>query len=147
MPDLPRLYRWLLKLYPAGFREEYQTPMERQFRDEYREAEGLAARTRLWLNTLRDVAASAPPEIAREVSRDLRYSIRVYRGRSLSVLFAVAALGLAIGASTAVFSVINALLLRGLPFRDPGSLVELRTSPVPPLEGRSAFTAWQARSR
>jgi hypothetical protein len=66
MPDLPRLYRWLLKLYPAGFREEYQTPMERQFRDEYREAEGPAARTRLWLNTLRDVAASAPPEIARE---------------------------------------------------------------------------------
>lgn len=47
---------------------------------------------------------------------------------------------------TTLFSVINALLLRGLPFRDPGSLVELRTSPVPPLEGRSAFTAWQARS-
>ena len=50
-----------------------------------------------------------------ELKIDLKHGLRVYRRRSLSAVLAVAALGLAIGASTGVFSVLNALLLRNLP--------------------------------
>ena len=40
-------------------------------------------------------------------------------------IVAVLILGLGIGANTAVFSIINGLMLRTLPVRDPGQLVEL----------------------
>ncbi len=118
-----RLYRLLLKLYPARFREEFAAPLERQFSDEYREARGAGARARLWLRTLADMAATVPAELGREVGQDLRYALRMYWRRSLATVLALAALALAIGTSTGVFSVVNALLLRGLPFRAPERLV------------------------
>ena len=34
-----KLYRFLLRLYPARFREEYGGPLEQQFRDDYRESD------------------------------------------------------------------------------------------------------------
>jgi predicted permease len=142
MVDPDKLYRLLTRFYPARFREEYRGPMVRQFRDECRDAQDWRARTRLWLRTIGDLATSLPAEIVRELSQDLRYSLRLYRSRSFSAALAVAALGLAIGASTGVFSVLNALLLRGLPFSDPARLVELRRPPVDPLKGRGAFTEW-----
>ena len=37
MPDPQRIYRWLLNLHPARFREEFGEPLERQFREEYGE--------------------------------------------------------------------------------------------------------------
>jgi len=111
-------YRLLLKLYPARFREEFAAPLERQFSDEYREARGVGERTRLWVRTLADMAATIPAELGRELGQDLRYAGRVYRRRSLATVLA-----LAIGASTGVFSVVNALLLRSLPFRAPEQLV------------------------
>jgi predicted permease len=147
MPDPTKLYRWLLKVYPARFREEYEAPMERQFRDEYREARGFVDRLRLWQRVVLDVTTAAPREGARELMQDLSYSFRLYRARSVSAVFAVAALGLAIGTSTAIFSVLNALLLRSLPFSDPARLVELRGSPVGAANGRAAFAEWSRRNR
>jgi hypothetical protein len=41
-----RIYRWLLKLYPATFRETYGGPLARQFEDDYAEAHGLLGRIR-----------------------------------------------------------------------------------------------------
>jgi hypothetical protein len=55
--DPIRCYRFLLKLYPARFREEFAAPLERQFSDEYREAHGAAQRALFWLRTLTDWAA------------------------------------------------------------------------------------------
>src|SRR5262249_58308 len=146
MHDPAKRYRWLLKMYPARFREEYETPMERQFLDEYRDARNRVDRLRLWMRELRDSATVIPREFVRELRQDLRFSLRVYRNRSLIVGLAVLALGLAIGASTAVFSVLNALLLRSLPFSNAANLVELSSSPVTALSGRVAFTDWQGRS-
>src|ERR1700742_1913698 len=50
---------------------------------------------------------------------DLRYGFRGMRRNAGSTVFAILIIGLGIGGASTVFSVINALLLRPLPFRDP----------------------------
>jgi predicted permease len=57
------------------------------------------------------------------VVRDLQYGFRGMRRNAGSTLFAILIAGLGIGGASTVFSVVNALLLRPLPFRDPGQLV------------------------
>jgi predicted permease len=57
------------------------------------------------------------------LARDLRYGFRGMRRNAGSTLFAILIVGLGIGGASTVFSVVNALLLRPLPFRDPGQLV------------------------
>ena len=139
-----RLYTLLLKLYPARFREEYGSPMESLFRDEYREADGIRARIRLWLRALSDLALSIPQELLRELWLDLKHSIRIYAKRPLTTALAIIALGLAIGASTGVFSVLNALLLSSLPFSNPDQLVEVPSKTA--ISGRADFNRWQISS-
>ena len=142
MADPKRIYRFLLKLYPARFREEYETPLERQFADEYREARGLWARALFWLRAISDLAVSIPNELVRELRQDLVYASRVYRRRSRVTVLALTALALAIGATTGVFSVVNALLIRSLPFHDPERLVETRNY----QQGRSGLRDWRGAS-
>ena len=55
--------------------------------------------------------------------QDLRYTFRTLRRDAGFATFAILIVGLGIGASTTVFSVVNTLLLRPLPFRDPSRLV------------------------
>jgi predicted permease len=55
--------------------------------------------------------------------QDLRYTFRTLRSDAGFTTFAILIVGLGIGASTTVFSVVNALLIRPLPFSDPSSLV------------------------
>ncbi len=57
--------------------------------------------------------------------QDLRYAARSYRKTPVFTLVALVTLTLAIGANTAIFSLLNALVLRDLPVRDPGTLVQL----------------------
>ena len=62
--------------------------------------------------------------------KDISLAIRVLRTNQGSTLVALLALVLGIGANTAIFSVVNAVLLRPMPFRDPDRLVMLwETSP------------------
>ena len=58
-----------------------------------------------------------------DLAQDLRYSFRGMRRDAGFTAFTILIAGFGIGASTTVFSVVNALLLRPLPFRDPGRLV------------------------
>jgi len=71
------LYRLLLNLYPARFREEYARQMEIGFRDDYREANGVGPRAAFWIKALKDLAISIPAELAREFAQDLRYTSRL----------------------------------------------------------------------
>ena len=55
--------------------------------------------------------------------RDVRYAVRTLLRDAGFAAFAILIVGLGVGASCTVFSVVNTLLLRPLPFRDPGRLV------------------------
>ena len=59
------------------------------------------------------------------VVQDLRYAFRTLRRDAGFTLFAILILACGIGAASTIFSVMDAVLLRPLPFRDPGRLVWL----------------------
>src|ERR1700722_556747 len=60
-----------------------------------------------------------------QLGQDLRYAFRTMSGNQLFTFLAVLSLALGIGANTAIYSFMDAILLRSLPVSDPKSLVVL----------------------
>jgi len=77
--------------------------------------------------------------------QDLKYTLRLWASRPWQAGFAIAALAIGIGASTGVFSVVNALLLRSLPFREPDRLALLHEF-IPPHDNAKEFHNWRQHS-
>lgn len=75
--------------------------------------------------------------------RDLRYAMRQLKKTSGLTLICIVTLALGIGANTAVFSVMNAVLLKSLPVEHPDQVVYLNTSGAPKrtgtIESRETF--------
>ncbi len=68
------------------------------------------------------------------LAKDLAYAGRSLRKSPVFAITAAVTIALGIGASTAIFSVTNAVLLRPLPYRDPGRLtIVFRSNPAGPL--------------
>jgi hypothetical protein len=116
-----RWYQRLLRLYPRDFRDEFGKEMTQLYRDRIREE----SRWSLWCSLVVDLVRTAPLEHLSMLRHDLRHAWRGLRRTPVITATAVLTLALGVGATTAVFSVVHAILLRPLPYPEPDRLVEL----------------------
>src|ERR1700741_2463986 len=78
--------------------------------------------------------------------QDFRYAVRVLIQNRAGTIVAILALALGIGANTAIFSVVHAVLLSPLPFHDPEKLVTVLGPESNPIAAGEFFDIGQARS-
>jgi predicted permease len=85
--------------------------------------------------------------------RDLQYGVRVFAKSPLFTLMAVLTMAIGVGANTAIFSLVNAVLLRSLPVSEPSSLAYIWTpndrlkAPVPRELSPAGDDFYQLRAR
>ena len=106
-------------------------------------------------NTMEACRDARAANLLPSLLQDLAFGLRMLRKSPGFAALSVVTLALGIGTTTAVFSLVNGVLLRALPYRDPGRLVYL-FEPIPhitgvPLEAWGPFNAdfydYQAQSR
>ena len=145
-----RRYRWLLLLYPRDFRKRFARDQVELFRDLYQADAadaGTWKRLRFWLRIARDTITQGLQEQAMSlILEDLRHAIRAVRSQRALSLVIVVTLALGIGANSAVFTVVNTVLLKPLPYDAPERVVMLRE--VDPrgrdnLVSLGSFEEWQ----
>jgi predicted permease len=120
-----RLYGALLHLYPAGFRAEYGDEMRRVFAERTSIASGAGALALLWIEALLDTLLNAVLAQWDLLRQDLQYTLRTLSRAPGFALTVILVAGLGVGATTAVFTVTDHVLLRRLPFADSERLVKL----------------------
>ena len=125
-----RWFRRVLRLLPSSFRGDFGDDMTATFRDQHRDAtrEGMRALMQLWWTTLVGIVRMAPREHADLLEQDVVYGLRVLRRAPAFTLAAVVTLALGIGANTAIFTLVDAVLLRPLPFSAADRLLWIRGS-------------------
>ena len=142
------VYRALLWCYPAQFRHEYGAQMEgaftAQLRHARRQAGGLAVAA-IWARALVDLLPTAVSEHQHVIRHDLRHAVRVFAAAPGFTAVAILSLALGIGANTAIFGLLNSIVMQALPVHAPHELVVL-TNPVAG-GGRSIGAQLGRRSR
>lgn len=147
-----RLHGLLRRLLPADFRAAHGAAMESAFRDALEEARAVSGRRAagLWLREAADLAATGrrlraerrrwgAGFVARRRGRraggrgtggaammdDLRYAVRSLVRRPTLTLFAALTIALGVGATTAIFSTLEAVILNPLPYEGADRMVSL----------------------
>ena len=145
-----RIYDILLRLYPTSFRAEYGEEIRAIWARRARDASGPPAAAALWIATVFEVlfsAASVHWDIFRQ---DLRYTVRTLARSPGFALTAILVLAMGVGANTAAFSVTDFVLIRPLPFPEPGRLVTLweKLPGYPQMElSPSNYADWKRMSK
>ena len=122
------VYRALLWCYPAQFRHEYGGEMVGAFTEQLHDARlhnGRLAPVAIWAGALFDLAPTALREHCHVIQQDLRHAVRVLAANPGFTAAAVLSLALGIGANTAIFSLLNSVMMSTLPVRNPEELVLL----------------------
>jgi putative ABC transport system permease protein len=172
-----RVFGWLLGLYPREFRQQYREDLAAFFRQERTHPKygtGPFRGVRFWSATLTDLlrtawserapgwsrAAADRPALVRHLPHahyspiarlrtDLRDGWRGLWSSAGVTIAALTVLMLGIGASTAIFSVVDAVALRGLPFDEGTRLVSVSETNLPsgsasPVAPQN-YADWRAR--
>ena len=136
--DLDRELRAHLDLEAEELRAAGSSPQEA-----LHAARRTLGNTTLLKETIREMASWTSFE---RLFQDLRYGVRLLRRTPGFSAVAILTLGLGIGANTAIFSVVNAVLLRPLPFADSSRLMRIAPT-VGSITNYPDFQDWKARSR
>jgi putative ABC transport system permease protein len=126
-----RFYRALLHLYPAPYRRQYGYDMQEIFASRTVSMRPPFGTVVALFMAIADVIPNALGVHLDILRRDAQHALRVVRRSPVLYGASFAILALGIGANGAVFSLLHAVLLRPLPYRDPSSLVMLWLSREP----------------
>ncbi|MBI4471783.1 MAG: ABC transporter permease [Acidobacteria bacterium] len=128
------IVRFISKFVPTRYRPDWQEEWQAELH--HHASRGRRGLFRRSLSSFWDALALQPRRLEEELFQDMRYGIRLFMQNKGWTSIAVLSVALGIGASTALFSVVDHLLLKKLPVPNPDELVLLDWASGRRLMGR-----------